>query len=94
MEGNCPTEFNELTPEERQSLVSWIATNINAIQSFNDRHTSYGLKHLFESSNDGFYITNGQFKGAMIDLGFNVKDTTDLNWVFNISQKSRCFERK
>jgi hypothetical protein len=32
--------------------------------------SSYALKHYFEVADDGFYITNGQFKGAMLEAGF------------------------
>ncbi|MDU6094507.1 hypothetical protein ACXXH6_05650 [Staphylococcus epidermidis] len=39
---------------------------------------------LLESS----YVTNGQFKGAMLKAGFDVKDKTQLNWHFNVSEKS------
>lgn len=34
------------------------------------------------------YVTNGQFKGAMLKAGFDVKDKIQLNWHFNVSEKS------
>lgn len=42
----------------------------------------------FEESEDGFYITNGQFKGAMILSGYSVNDPDELNWTFNVSELS------
>lgn len=90
---NHPNEFENLSQEEKLTLTSWVATYLDQIKSFNDRHTSYGLKHLFENSKEGFYVSNGAFKGAMLDCGFRVKDKSALNWVFNVSEKSRAFKR-
>nr|WP_202596019.1 hypothetical protein [Staphylococcus epidermidis] len=70
--------------------------SLDKIKSFNMRHSSYGLKHVFETEYrkkledtfEGSYITNGQFKGAMLKAGFDVKDKTQLNWHFNLSERS------
>lgn len=86
-------EFQKLKPEEQKILLNWILENIRQIRSYNGRHTSYGMKHIFSSSEHGFYIVNGAFKGAMIECGFKVKDRSALNWVFNVSEKSPCFRR-
>jgi hypothetical protein len=94
MDVNHPNEFNKLSQEEILTLASWVATYLDPITSFNERHTSYGMKHLFESSKEGFYVTNGAFKGAMLDCGFKVKEKTALNWVFNVSEKSRAFKKE
>lgn len=67
-----PSEFEELNADQKRILLNWCDL-ITPIQSFNQKHTSYGLKHIFSNSLDGFYITNGQFKGAMLKLGFKVK---------------------
>ena len=47
------------------------------------RHTSYWLKHEFER--DGFYITNGQFKGTkgtMSVCGYRPIAAYEQNWTF------------
>lgn len=80
-----PNLFNELPDEDKQKLLNWIDENFYPIKSFNNKHTSYGLKHKLP-----FYITNGAFKGAMLVAGYKVKNKSDRNWVFNISQKSKC----
>ena len=69
---NKPEDFHNLNPEEREILTNWIRANLKPIKSVNKMHTSYGLKHYFErdKENKGFYITNGQFKGAMLECGF------------------------
>ncbi|ARC60462.1 hypothetical protein SFC27_05595 [Bacillus licheniformis] len=84
---NHPDAFDYLTPGEQKHLTSWIETNLKPTKTFNDRRTSYGLKHLFEDTG-GFYIGNGAFKGAMIKCGFKAKDESALNWVFNVSERS------
>jgi hypothetical protein len=93
MNANNPNEFEKLSEEEKLTVSSWIATYLDPIKSFNERHSSYGMKHLFESSNEGFYISNGAFKGAMLDCGFNVKYKQATNWIFNVSARSRVFNK-
>ena len=92
---NQPEHFEELTDRKKEALLEF-CHSINKIKSFNTRRSSYGLKHVFEekyrkalySAVEGSYITNGQFKGAMLKAGFNVKDKSQLNWHFNVSEKS------
>ena len=88
---DAPERFNELSPDEQSQLLSWIDQNIESRKTFNDRSTSYGLKHRFESTG-GFYVVNGAFKGAMLEAGYFVKNSNDLNWIFNISSRSKCFK--
>ena len=88
---NDPRAFDELSKEEQAILLSWIKRNFIMIETFNVKHSSYDLKHVFE--NEGVYITNGQFKGAMLKAGFSVKDMKADNWNFNISQKSPGIQR-
>lgn len=83
---NNSHEFFELTKEKQKALVIWCSSisktkNINKLGK-----SSYGLKHVFEYSENGFYITNGMFKGAMIEAGF--EHTDGINWYFNYSHKS------
>jgi hypothetical protein len=90
---NQPEAYDYLTPGEQKHLTDWIKANLEPIQGFNLRHTSYGLKHIFEKTG-GFYIGNGAFKGAMLKCGYKVKDKSALNWSFNISEKSIVFQPK
>lgn len=91
---NSIDRFDELTPSEQDVLLDWIECNLYKINSFNMMRTSYGLKHIFERSENGFYIKNGAFKGAMLKLGFKVKNKIDINWEFNISKRSPAFRPK
>lgn len=85
--GNRPEDFNRLIVRDQAILKNWIATKLDRIKTINRRHTSYGLKHYF--SNDGnFYITNGMFKGAVLDMGFKIDNKSNLNWCINVSERS------
>lgn len=85
---DSPRLFNsELSKEEQTIVLSW-CKKLQTIKSINQDCTSYGLKHTFEYSKDGFSISNGAFKGAMLLCGFYIKDPYELNWHFNISKKS------
>ena len=82
---NSPYSFYDLSDGEQNTLLEW-CRQLEKKEKINKKHTSYGLKHIFEKNN--FYITNGAFKGAMVVAGFKVADETELNWRFNISEKS------
>lgn len=87
-----PERFDEL-PEERQKfLLNWIDRNILPRKTFNETHTSYGLKQWISEDNE--YFTNGEFKGAMLKSGYNVRDKSVQNWVFNVSEKSPIIQRR
>ncbi|AWZ48438.1 hypothetical protein C3495_06235 [Clostridiaceae bacterium 14S0207] len=87
-----PKNFKDLSTTQKKILLNWIDENLEKIKSFNTKHTSYGLKHLFEKSTNGFYIDNGTFKGAMLEANYKIQNTNEKNWVFNISNKSACFK--
>lgn len=84
---NQPEDFRRLSFDEQVILKNWISIELDRIKTINRRHTSYGLKHYF--SNDGnFYITNGMFKGAVLELGFTISDKSKLNWNIGVSERS------
>lgn len=88
-DANSPDEFKKLNESEQQALIDW-CYRISKIKTINRNHSSYGLKHIFENSKDGFYITNGAFKGAMLECGFDYKpdSPSSPNWNFNVSEKT------
>lgn len=87
---NNPKEYNDLTERQQTILKIWIAECLNPFQtkSHLPHWSSYSLKHRFEYSNYGFYVTNGQFKGAMLAAGFNPKEENTLNWTFRLGKKA------
>lgn len=78
-----PREFYKLDKETQDALLYWISTNLTERKGYNHRITSYRLKHLLP-----FYVTNGAFKGAMLQAGYKVLDKNKLNWNFNININS------
>lgn len=86
---NLPQDFENLSKEKQKILVEW-CSKISKTKNINRGKSSYGLKHIFEYSEIGFYISNGAFKGAMLKAGFNHKNREEngLNWYFNYSEKS------
>lgn len=83
---NCWDAWRELSDEQREKIIAW------CIIAFRQDYrrpmkrvdaSSYGLKHRFEESSGGFYLSNGQFKVAMAIAGFKPDDPRKLNWTWN-----------
>lgn len=66
-------------------LIYWIESRIFPARKV-WHETSYGLKHRFTSpsNRNGYYISNGVFKGAMVFCGFQPIDRREQNWRFKI----------
>ncbi|MEK5453510.1 hypothetical protein [Staphylococcus sp. FSL R7-0694] len=81
--------LEQMDKETRKELLNWCEKSFKPIKSINKRTpTSYGLKHLFERDKEtkSNYVSNEEFRGAMIQLGF--EHTDDMNMYFNINRKS------
>lgn len=81
--------LEKMDEETREELLDWCKKSFKRIKSINRKSTtSYGLKHLFERDKEtkSSYVSNEEFRGAMIKLGF--EHTDDMNMYFNISRKS------
>ena len=85
-----PNNFYKLTIEEQNNLRIWVARNFDPIKKYNMRHSSYGLKHIYEYDTKK-YVDNGTFKGAMLAEGYEPHDPEARNWRFKISERSRAF---
>lgn len=80
-------------PEEEQKIVlDWIRRNILPRKTVLHERTSYGLKHLLEHDVK-IYLTNNEFKDAMMMCGFEPVDPNMLNWIYRISAKSPAFKQ-
>lgn len=86
---NDPTEYEKLNTRQKEVLQEWITECVkpHRTQKYNSYHSSYGLKHVFDKGG-GFYVTNGQFKGAMLTAGFPPEDSNKKNWVFKIGKRA------
>lgn len=88
---DCPEAYERLTPAEQAALLEWIRLAIKSAKTIAP-NTSYGIKHDFEEV--GFYITNGQFKGAMLTAGYAPANPDELNWEFRIRPTGKRRESK
>jgi hypothetical protein len=91
---NHPDQYEELTSWGQAALQAWIAENIEPDEGASSADPyllgSYGLKPLFETSERGFYIDNGQMKGAMLAAGYEpvvVDPFPTFNWQFRVRFK-------
>lgn len=93
----CVTEndtehFRDLSEEEQRIALRWLRYNIFPSPTdtpFED-WSSYGMKHVLEGRTN-IYMTNNQFKEAMLLCGFFPADTDELNWHFCIKERSPIF---
>lgn len=79
-----------LSTEEKdtqEKVLAWITLKCVAQKSVNKRWSSYGLKHILENDT-GIYLTNNQFKNAMLISGHYPEDASKLNWYFRISESA------
>ena len=64
-------------------IDQWIRNNIRKSRSIYKYRTSYGLKHILERDT-GLYLTNNEFKDAMLLSGYEPVDSDELNWRYRI----------
>lgn len=85
--------LSDIPEEQQQIVIHWIHDNIRPIKTVNRCHSSYGIKHILQHDTD-IYLTNNQFKDAMMQCGYLPVDPDVLNWNFRISEKSLAFSRQ
>ena len=78
--------IDSLSEKARETVFDWIATRFRKVSYTNNKRSSYGLKHYLEEDT-GIYLTNNQFKDAMLKAGFKPSDPNELNWHFAISER-------
>lgn len=87
MSGNDPLHFFKLSKDEQEALTEWIGYALEPDEYHICSDDSYGIKHMYERDM-GKYVTNGQFKGAMIHYGFDPVNPRDLNCYYRLKIKS------
>ena len=81
---NQPDAWTLLHDGEKAILARWITEHISPSPHVSSK-TSYDLKLAFGSSVGGFYLTNGQFKGAMQAAGYEAVDESMVKWAYRIT---------
>ena len=82
--------FRDLMPEEQEKALTWLRYNVIPAEKPLDGHTSYGMKHILEHRTK-IYMTNNQFKEAMLICGCFPAETDELNWHFCMRKTSPMF---
>lgn len=85
--------LTDLTQEEQETALRWIRENIKPRKTPLRYRSSYGIKHILQSD-EKLYLTNNQFKHAMMLSGYEPVDPNALNWTYRISEKSPAFSYK
>lgn len=88
-----PYEFLDMDEGEKYKLLVWCLT-LKKNKNINNSFCSYGLKDIYERGLNGQYVTNGEFKGAMLVAGFKVADVSSVNWSFNVNTKDIQYEER
>lgn len=65
----------------RALLLEWIASRVDGEMLWSE--TSLGMAASFEEWEAGFSISHGQFKAAMLEMGFLPSDAKADIWLFN-----------
>jgi hypothetical protein len=87
-EPDSPKEFDLLPPLKRELLLQWITRTMCPAATVWRDATSYGLKHAAEDDL-GFYISNGELKGAMLEAGYEPANTREQNGLFRVRPRRR-----
>jgi hypothetical protein len=80
-------EYNRNTDTYRdceKEVSEWINAHIKPSKRIYPYVTSYGLKHMLDHDIN-IYLTNNQFKDAMLLAGFYPVDENELNWKYRIT---------
>ena len=78
-----PELFSGLFDDEQRIVRHWIAAKIKPSIRVNKYESSYTLKHRLEQAT-GIYMTNNQFKDAMLLCGYRPVDSRRMNWIYRI----------
>lgn len=83
--------ITDLPKKDMDTAMRWIAENIRPRKTPLLERTSYGIKHILQHDT-GLYLTNNEFKDAMLLSGYEPVDPNELNWCYRISKKSPAFD--
>ena len=63
--------------EVKKAVDGWIGKNIRTAKKILRGRTSYGMKHILEHDT-GIYLTNNEFKDAMLLAGYSPVNPGDM----------------
>lgn len=83
--------ITDIDEETQKRVFDWIDENFSPRRTKLPDVTSYGLKHLLQRDIN-IYLTNNQFKDAMMHCGYMPVDPNTCNWIYRISKDSKAFD--
>ncbi|MBG9319425.1 hypothetical protein I4J37_06525 [Corynebacterium belfantii] len=83
--------FLDLERSEQDRVLAWIRQSLKVPLKWRTHYSSYYLKHLLQR-NTGIYVSNGQFKDAMILAGFKPVNARQLNHRYWLHPKSPALD--
>lgn len=78
-----PRAYDQLSPAEKEALQYWIEHAIQPAPKVDEHQSSYGLKYEYARETK-CYVSNAQFKGAMLVAGYLPTKQGEQNWHFAI----------
>ena len=72
-------------------MLTWLRYNVLPAKKPLLIYSSYGMKHTLETRTN-IYLTNIQFKEAMLLCGFYPAETDMKNWNFYVKKSSPIFQ--
>jgi len=82
-----PDRFYDMKQELQEIAIEWVQKNLRPADRPLHGVSSYGLKHVLHSDIK-LYMTNGEFKGAMLACGFKPVKPKEWNWYFRLDKRS------
>lgn len=76
--------------EEINIVCEWIRSNLIRIKTANYDKSSYSLKHSLETDT-GIYLTNNEFKDAMLMCEYEPVNPNELNWI--LAKNHLCLQK-
>lgn len=86
-ETDRPCDFLSLDSDIQSRILSFCKHNFITSSDFLYDYDSDSYRQIIQKQT-GTFITNGQFKGAMLLLGFKVENKEERYWIFNVSKDS------
>lgn len=90
---NDSMHLSDLSKEERRKVLTWLYYNVIPAERVLVGKTSYGMKHILQERTN-IYLSNNQFKEAMVRLGHFPYEVDTLNWRFFIRKTSPMFKEQ
>lgn len=81
--------LSDLPTDEQEQLLHWIRTRLEPSTSKADLvnpYNSYGLKHIYQHESSDNYVTNNQFKDAMLICGYEPIEVHQRNWEYALKK--------